>query len=277
LKKTEAYMEALAPMFRDRNAKELADYLIANSNLPGPRGNLELASALGRVIAGFPEEEWLRSAITSWCHVGGEYLAFCGTLACGVIYSIWHSPVRNEREIMDLIIAGARDSRWRVREAAAMALQLIGEHDKSHLARIVGELIMRGDLLLDRMVIAGLAHPPILHDAGLVSLCMSTSDILLERVSSQDASSRKTEPFRVLQKALGYALSVFVVASPSEGLRLLARWAKSDDRDVRRIILENLKHKRLESRFPEEVQGMRRDYFATAAPKLGVDTPFGVC
>jgi hypothetical protein len=49
-----------------------------------------------------------------------------------------------------------------------------------------------------------------------------------------------------LRKGLGYCWSVAVVALPDEGKRHMARWLASSDPDVRWIIRENLKKKRLE-------------------------------
>ena len=50
---------------------------------------------------------------------------------------------------------------------------------------------------------------------------------------------------RVLRKALGYCWSVAVAALPGPGFDRLARWAASDDPDVRWVVRENLKKARL--------------------------------
>jgi hypothetical protein len=59
------------------------------------------------------------------------------------------------------------------------------------------------------------------------------------------ATDRREEPFRVLRQALGYCWSVAVAALPDEGMRRLERWVGSEDPDVRWIVRENLKKRRL--------------------------------
>jgi hypothetical protein len=48
-----------------------------------------------------------------------------------------------------------------------------------------------------------------------------------------------------LRKGLGYCWSVAVVAYPQVGKKMMERWSLIEDRDVRWIIKENLKKKRL--------------------------------
>ena len=51
---------------------------------------------------------------------------------------------------------------------------------------------------------------------------------------------RKTESFRILRKALEYALSVFIAALPAAGIPWLRHWQTSDDPMIQRIIRQNL-------------------------------------
>ena len=46
----------LEQFLQDGDAVELKDYTLSHSNLPGPRGNLELAKTLGDAIAGQPSK-----------------------------------------------------------------------------------------------------------------------------------------------------------------------------------------------------------------------------
>ncbi len=67
-----------------------------------------------------------------------------------------------------------------------------------------------------------------------------------EITSSIDSEEdRKSEEFRKLRLVMGYCWSVAVVASPEGGKKMMERWISSKDRDIRSIILENLKKKRL--------------------------------
>jgi hypothetical protein len=49
----------------------------------------------------------------------------------------------------------------------------------------------------------------------------------------------------VLRQGLAYCWSVAVAAAPDEGRRLMERWMREDDRDVRWVMRQNLSKKRL--------------------------------
>ena len=70
---------------------------------------------------------------------------------------------------------------------------------------------------------------------------------LLGRVTAEleDADERRSDAFRVLRQTLGYAWSVAIVALPEEGKPLFERLLASGDRDVRWIVRENLRKRRL--------------------------------
>ena len=72
-------------------AADWESYLLAHSNLPGPRGNLELAQAAADV----GDEAQFRR----WSSLGpdlapentpGCFLAFCGVVGLGAIIGAWH-------------------------------------------------------------------------------------------------------------------------------------------------------------------------------------------
>jgi len=135
-------------------------YLLANSNLPGPRGNIELGKAFSEVIGTrlSDDPEKLRVLCMKFVEISPteapvgdpkEFLPFCGTLGIGVISSI------------------------------------SGEED------------------------------------------------------------RRSDEFMAFRKGMGYCLSVATVSSPEAGKKLMEEWALSEDKDIRWIIRENLKKKRL--------------------------------
>ena len=64
--------------------------------------------------------------------------------------------------------------------------------------------------------------------------------------SIEHISDRKSEPFRVLRKGLGYGLSVAIVAHPEKGKMIFENLRTQTDKDIRWILNENLKKKRLE-------------------------------
>ena len=73
----------------------------------------------------------------------------------------------------------------------------------------------------------------------LIILDAITSSILVEK-------ERRTDGFLALRKGMGYCWSVAVAANPEAGKPYIEKWLDSSDPDVRWIMKENLKKKRLE-------------------------------
>ena len=120
--KKEAYRAILGTL------SDWEPYLLAESRLPGPRANLELAHAVAdegnettfhQLLAYGPEQ-----APTNTPH---EFLACCGVLGLGKLLA--------EGKLDELVTlrAFASDPRWRVREMVAMALQRWGSIDMAAL------------------------------------------------------------------------------------------------------------------------------------------------
>jgi len=182
-----------------------------------------------------------------------EYLPVCGIVAMGALLG-QGLPRPRKRAALAAIRKAASDPRWRTREAAAMALQLIGEKDPSALREIVGAWLPGATPLEMRAIAAGLAHPPLLGDADFALFCLETSRVILKEAARIPAASRRGDDFRVLRQGLGYALSVFVEKRPREGFQLLEETASSVDGDLSWIVRENLKKNRLAGKYPEEVR-----------------------
>jgi hypothetical protein len=70
---------------------------------------------------------------------------------------------------------------------------------------------------------------------------------LLDRITGSllEEDDRRSNDFKTLSKALGYCWSVAVVAHPEEGKPFMEKWMGIDDPDIRRIMRQNLKKKRL--------------------------------
>jgi len=130
-----------------------------------------------------------------------------------------------------------------------MAFQSIEERDFSLILPLFTERIKDASLLKMRAIIAALAHPPVLKHEPNTVFCLETSEIVLNKVVSLDVSRRKTEEFRVLKKGLEYALSVFVAYLPAQGFAFLAKWAKVNDADIKKILRSNLGKNRLAKKY----------------------------
>ena len=70
-------------------------------------------------------------------------------------------------------------------------------------------------------------------------------------------ADRRSDAFRALRQGLGYSLSVVVAATPEAGFALMRCLAASNDRDVRWIVVENLKKGRIAKPYPAEVAAVR--------------------
>jgi hypothetical protein len=212
-------------------------FLLEESGLPGPRGNLELAQA----VAEEGTEELFRRFLAFDAEVAPtnspqEFLAFCGVLGLGGLLS------EGQRDVLEVLRMHASDPRWRIREAVAMALQWYGRVDMESLLQEM-DTWSRGHLLEKRAAAAALCEPDLLGDQLQVERVFRILDQIT--ASIHDVEDRKGDEFRALRKGLGYCWSVAVAASPEAGKRAMERWFSEDDKDVLWIMKENLKKKRL--------------------------------
>ena len=266
IKPAEWSREQLASLLAADAAAELEGCLLANSGLPGPRGNLELAHALADRLAREAPGPAVRARLERWraqapeqAPTGNprEFLSFCGALARSADWARDGDGPGGERgraQIARDLRQAAEDPRWRMREAAAMALQRIGEADPASLLELLPAWLETGSYFVLRAVAAALAHPPLLEDPAIARRALTLADGVLSKAAAAPAAARREEGFRVLRQGLGYALSVLAAAEPEQGFALMEHWAARRDPDVAWILRENLKKKRL-ARYPE---GLRR-------------------
>ena len=122
MNKAETYRQKLGTI------QDWEPYLLQESGLPGPRGNLELAQVVAdlgdrslfeRFLAYTPE-----LAPVNDPH---EFLAFCGVVGLGRLLAEGHE------QLLEQIRPYACDPRWRMREGVAMALQRLGRVDMPRL------------------------------------------------------------------------------------------------------------------------------------------------
>jgi HEAT repeat protein len=212
-------------------------FLMKESGLPGPRGNLELAQAVS--------DEGNKALFVRYAALGPdqapvnsprEFLAFCGVLGLGRLLA------EGDETALPLLREHASDPRWRTREAVAMALQRLGGADMKHLLAEMEEW-SQGSMLEKRAAAAALCEPRLLRNAKDAERVLH----ILDRITGSLLAIHdcKSEDFRVLRQALGYCWSVAAAALPVEGKALMERWFVSDDQDIRWIMRENLKKNRL--------------------------------
>lgn len=227
--------------------KNWEPFLVSESGLPGPRGNLELAQAVAAL--GGAELFWRLSRyspVEAPVNDPNEFLVFCGVLGFGRLIS------EGDRDFLTELRAFASDPRWRAREAVAMALQTIGKSNMLDLLEIAG-CWSTGNYREKRAVIAGLAEPVLLKNLDSSQKIFDIFDFVTG--SLQEPADRGSEGYRVLRQGLAYAWSVVVSAWPEEGKNRLEFWLKNQDKDIRWVMKQNLLKKRLVRVAPEWTAG----------------------
>lgn len=207
------------------------------SGLPGPRGNLELLQAVVETID--PEEFFAVAALGPEQAPGNtpdELLVCCGVVGLARLIA------RGQTEHWLSLSALSADSRWRVREGVAMALQRLGRQDWAGLVAALASWI-EGSARQRRAVVAGLCEPDLLADPAHARETLAILDRITRSLLAEP--DRRDDAIRSLRQALGYGWSVAVAALPQEGKALFAAWAIDRDADVRWIVRENLRKKRL--------------------------------
>jgi hypothetical protein len=230
MSKREDYREILAKL------DDWDDYLRAESNLPGPRGNLELAHA----AADLGDRERFEHFLTfdpkrAPVNTPEEFLAFCGVEGLGRLIA------EGQTDLWPILQSCASDPRWRIREGVAMALQRVGKVDMDTLLEKM-ESWADGNWLEMRAAAAGLAEPALLREEKSILCALEILDHITAEV---EAAQERYEEFKILRQGMGYCWSVVIAALPEQGKRAMERWLASTDKDVRWIMKENLKKKRL--------------------------------
>ncbi|MCC7446226.1 MAG: hypothetical protein IT324_02365 [Anaerolineae bacterium] len=244
----------LALHHADRTALE--HYLTAHSNLPGPRGNLELIGAFADIIGEIitqpdPPVAQIETLLDGWAALPldsapvndpREILPAVAALSYGQAAAArpdwWHDEIAKLHN-------AASDPRWRTREMVATGLQRMLTADWPRTYTTLNAWLSESDPLVMRAAVAAVAEPRLLTDQqrGMEALALQAK--AAGWLAALPASRRRDESVRTLRQALGYTVSVTVVPVPDAGFDLLARLAQSPDQDVRWIVRENLKKNRL--------------------------------
>lgn len=238
----------------------LVSFIEANSDLPGPRANIELASVFAQMISGRNEEElnllWglcksftQRSPLEAPVNSPQEFIPFCGAVGIGKMGSI--ADVFYTEALFELR-GLSRDPRWRMREAVRIGLQSLLQKHPQETLHALHSWIPAGNLLELRAVAAGVGDPDLLQAEEFARSALQIHAEIFDHVCTID--NRKTEDFRTLRKALGYTLSLVVVGIPGIGFELVDALISTGDEDLIWIVKSNLKKNRLLKDFHDQVE-----------------------
>jgi hypothetical protein len=220
-----------------KSLKNWDSFLLKESGLPGPRGNLELAQAFADVA----EESLIKSYISIKPAEAPEnsakvFLTVCGVVGLGSLVN------KGKLDCLKQLRQFASDQRWRIREAVAMALQRIADANISFLLKEMKEW-STGNPFEKRAAIAALCEPRLLTSGEVSSSILDIlDDITLSIIKSK---YNKSKAFEVLKKELACCWSVAVAACTEKGKQLFEKWVKSKDKNVIWIMKQSLKKKRL--------------------------------
>ena len=123
-----------------------------------------------------------------------------------------------------------------------MALQRLGDVSVDQVIEAM-QAWSQGSPLEQRAAAAALCEPRLLGEAEHAWAVLQMLDGITATL--EQATNRRSDDFLALRKGLGYCWSVAVVALPDEGKALMERWLVTADKDIRWIMQENLKKKRL--------------------------------
>jgi hypothetical protein len=229
-------------------------YLLAHSNLPGPRGNLELAQTVADVGTEAQFRQWAGlGPDVAPENTPGCFLAFCGVVGLGAVMargargevsspSLPYHDAGGETPPLRMLRDLASDPRWRIREAVAMALQRWGDADMAGLLAEMADWA-RGNPWEQRAAAAALCEPRLLKQPEHAAAVLRILDEITSSIAQ--LADRKADAFKTLRQGLAYCWSVAVVALPDAGKLLMEKWLASRDPDIRWIMRENLKKNRL--------------------------------
>ena len=213
------------------------EYLKANSNLPGPRGNLELLYK----YAGQANEESISECLKEICpdttNSPEEFVGMCGIVGYAVLNR------DNPKEAIGAIRKFASHQSWRIREAVAIGIQEMAEGRISEIQNLLSCWV-EGNQFEQRAVVAALCEPKLLPDDETAE---RTLEVLALIIHDFKVSGKLEEGDRVLRKALGYGFSVAIVGAPEKGMKLFEAFLKvaRDNKHIQWILKENLKKNRL--------------------------------
>ena len=221
-------------------------FLKKESGLPGPRGNLELAHAVAQ--EGTKEQFEQLLSFKAKENTPEVFLVFSGVMGLGKLAA-------RDPNLFAHLRGYASDSRWRVREAVATGLQLVGDEDMQLLLKEM-QTWSQGNWLEQRAAAAALCEPRLLKDKKAAQQVLKILDGITK--SMQKVENPKDEGFRILRQAMGYCWSVAVAALPEAGKPLVEKWLSVQNKDIQWVMKENLKKNRLTKMDEKWVQACNR-------------------
>jgi hypothetical protein len=225
--KTDIYRQTLKAL------DDWIPFLLKESGLPGPRGNLELAQVVAQEGSKGRFDHFLSFQAKE--NTAEVFLVFCGVGGLGKLAA-------NEPKLFDRLRSYASDPRWRIREAVATGLQLVGDQDMDLLLKEMQNW-SKGNWYEKRAAAAALSEPRLLSKPKHVEQVLQVLDKIT--ASMENANHPTDEALKILRQGMGYCWSVAVAAQSEAGKPIMEKWLNSQNKEIRWIMKENLKKNRL--------------------------------
>jgi hypothetical protein len=239
-------------LIADHRAEPLTSFMLGHSGLPGPRGNITLATEASRLIAESWDAEgrFLRELIEEWTSSGDEYLIF--TAHCSLGYILVVSPAE-EAWAVPLLYEGNFNRLWRAREGVTFALEALLDKRRGFAFALIDAWCADRNPIVVRNTVVALAHPSQLREsAEQLDVLKKYNRIGMELV----AGSWKTPDAKMLAKSLGFTLSVAAEADESY-LDQFEEWIRAGVKPWRNIVKENLGKSRIAKKYPARIAALR--------------------
>lgn len=246
---------------RTADDSALRELLVSSSGLPGPRLNLRLVEAFGAAVGVILDRRdtdvgRLETLLDGWAALPEPGDQPTIVLVCAAVAGYGWAAVSRPQwwpDEMTKLARAAADSRWRVREVVATAVQRILADDWDRTAAELTQWAADPNPLIVRAAAAAVAEPALLNGPARHRIATTIQRIAVGTLTAVPGSSRRADPVRTLRQALGFTISVTTAASGD--FTLLKDLACSDDPDVLWIVRQNLRKARLR-RWPDQLAAL---------------------
>ncbi|AMC94406.1 hypothetical protein AOC36_10610 [Erysipelothrix larvae] len=228
------------------NHDEIIGTLLLHSNLPGPRGNLELIEEFATVFSNLQQDDAHFEFLFKLWKTPSTGDDAETILVLSGLWGFGYFAINNQyrSRVYPVFQCAMNDPRWRVREIIQESLKIVARHDYNQFVSLYASYD-HPTLLELRAFLSTAAHPEILkeshqHNFAIHLLKQSFDRYLI--VSQQ--LTKKDLAFDAYQKGLMFAPSVIVAACPALGFQVLNSYANKSPL-LNKVLISNLKKNRL--------------------------------
>lgn len=237
-------------IYLSNDVTQLFDYCCEHSNLPGPRGNLELVESFYQYQL-IHDRPWTFSDLL-WLidHSSTDQDPMTMAVATGLV-AISTYAQSQPKDTALVLYKAMSDMRWRIRELVCEAYKKIGLINPLQLIDFFEQLPRPLNGLHYRAMIVTFAHPELLRMEGIKQAALTTLENAIKYYLEEVGAIMEGK--EVLEKGLAFAPSVIIASYPEEGFALMNQYSGCHPK-LDKLWNENLKKKRLTSKYPLEVE-----------------------